>query len=82
MVGTHFVVPKGADDEHVADVGPRQQALEKVEGGRVEPLQVVDEKRERMLRPREHPHEPLQDQLENDAAPRGAAARGPAAALR
>ena len=29
----HFVIPKGADDEHVADVGPRQQVPEEIDRG-------------------------------------------------
>jgi hypothetical protein len=63
MGGIHFVIPIGADDQQILDVRLREQLLEQVEGRRIEPLEIVDEERERMFRPREHPKEPLEDQL-------------------
>ena len=42
----------------------RQQVLDEVERRRVEPLQVVEEQRQRMLRPGEDADEPPEHQLE------------------
>ncbi len=53
MQGVHLVVPIGADDEHVSHVRMGQDVLEQMERGHIDPLQVVEEERERMLRPRE-----------------------------
>ena len=41
-----------------------QQILEQIERRRVEPLQVVEEQRQRMLRPGEDADEPPEHQLE------------------
>ncbi len=41
----------------------REQILHQIQGGGVEPLQIVKEKRKRMLA-REHADEPAEDQLE------------------
>src|SRR5215467_10327762 len=48
-----FAVAVGTDEEKVAEIGPAQQVFQQVERGRVEPLQVIQEERQRMLRPRE-----------------------------
>jgi len=42
----------------------RQQVLEQIAGGRIEPLQVVEEQGKRMLRPREHGKKAPEDELE------------------
>src|SRR5262249_49790234 len=48
-----FVVAVGADEEKIAELGPAQQVFQQVKRRRVEPLQVVEEQRQRMLRPSE-----------------------------
>ena len=59
-----FVVPVRADQHQVRHVRPGQQILEEIERRRVEPLQVVEEERQRMFGPREYADEPPEDQLE------------------
>ena len=54
MGGIDLVVPVGADQQQVLHVPLGQQVLNQVERGRVEPLQVVEKQRQRMLRSREH----------------------------
>jgi hypothetical protein len=49
----HFIVPVGADQQQVPHIRPSQQILQQIERCRVEPLQIVEKRRERMLRPRE-----------------------------
>ena len=62
-----LIVPVGADQQQVLHVRLGQQILEQVECRRVEPLQIVEEERQRMLRPREHadksPEHPLETPL-------------------
>ena len=64
MRGVDLVVAVGADQQQVLHVGLGQQLLDQIERGRVEPLQIVEEQRERMLRPREHADEAPEHQLE------------------
>ena len=52
MGGRDFVVPVGADQQHVPHIRLRQQVFEQIERGRIEPLQIVEEQGQRMLRPR------------------------------
>src|SRR6516164_3309583 len=59
-----FVVAVGADEEKVAKFGPAQQVFQQVERRRVEPLQVIEEERQRMFRPREDADELPKYQLE------------------
>ena len=59
-----FVVPVGPHQEQVAQLGPGRQMLEQIERGRVEPLQVVEEQRQRMLGPGEDAEEVSEHQLE------------------
>src|SRR5215472_6883802 len=47
----YFVVAVGADEEEIAKIGPAQQVFQKIECRRIEPLQVVEEQRQRMFRP-------------------------------
>jgi hypothetical protein len=51
--GTDFVVPIGTDQHEVTQIRPSQQVLEQIERSRIQPLQIVKEERERMLRPDE-----------------------------
>src|SRR5262249_17874500 len=64
MSCSDFVVAVGTDEEKIAELGPAQQVVEQIEGRGVEPLQVVEEKCERMFRPSEHPDELAKHQLE------------------
>ena len=61
--GIDLVVPIRADEHQVLQIGAGQQILEQVEGGRVQPLQVVEEERQRMLGSCEYADEPAKDQL-------------------
>ena len=62
--GTDLVVAVGADQQQVPHIRLGDQMLEQVERRRVEPLQIVEEQRERMLRPGEHAEEAPEHQLE------------------
>src|SRR5215475_9003285 len=53
MACRDFVVAVGADEEKIADIRSAQQVFQQVERRRVEPLQVIKEERQRMVRPRE-----------------------------
>ena len=64
MRRSDFVVPVRADQHQVRHAGWSQQIFEQIERRRVEPLQVVEEERQRMLRPGEHADEPPEHQLE------------------
>ena len=59
-----FVVPVRADQHQVRHAGWSQQIFEEIERRRVEPLQVVEEECQRMVRAREHADEPPQHHLE------------------
>ena len=77
-----FVVAIGADQHQVLHIRLGQQILEQIERRRVEPLQVVEEQRQRMFRPGEDADEPPEHQLETALARPAAEAPGPAAVLR
>ena len=62
--GTDLVVPVGADQQQVPHVRVRDQMLEEVERCCIQPLQIVEEQRERVLLPREHAEEAPEHQLE------------------
>src|ERR1700733_7518485 len=64
MGGVDFVVAIGADQHEVLHISPGQEILEQVERRRVEPLKIVEEERQRMLRPGEHADKPSKHQLE------------------
>ena len=59
-----LVVAIGADQHEVLHIRPGQQILEQIERRRVEPLQIVEEQRQRMFRPGEHADEAPKHQLE------------------
>ena len=82
MGGVDLVVPIGADQQQVPHVRLGQQVLEQVERRRVEPLQIVEEQRQRMLRPGEHADEAPEHQLEAALRVLRRQAPGPAAARR
>ena len=64
MRGIDLVVAIGADQHQVPQVRPGQQILEQIERRRVEPLQIVEEQRQRMFRPGEDADETPEHQLE------------------
>ena len=61
--GIDLVVPIGADQQQVLQIGARQQILEQIECRRVQPLQVVEEQRKRMFGPRKHADKSPEHQL-------------------
>ena len=64
MQGPDFVVPVGSDQQQVPDVGLGHQVFDQIQSGRIEPLQIVEEQRERMLRARKHADEAPEHELE------------------
>jgi hypothetical protein len=64
MSGINLIGPIGTDQKQVLQLRLSQQILEQVEGRRVEPLQVVEEQRQRMLRPGKDTNETPKHQLE------------------
>ena len=62
--GTDLVVAIRTDQQQVPHIRLGDQALEQFEGRRVQPLQVVEEQREWVLRPCEHAEETPEHQLE------------------
>ena len=59
----NFVVPVGSDQHQVPHIRLGQQVCDEVQGGRVEPLHVVEKERQRMLRPGEHAKEAPEHEL-------------------
>ena len=68
MRGADLVVAIRADEQQMLHLRLDDKAFDQREGGRVQPLQIVEEQRERMLRPRERAEEPLERVLK--AVPR------------
>ena len=64
MHGINLVVPIGADQHKVLQIRSGQKILQQIERRRVEPLQVVEEQRERVLRPSEYADKPPEHHLE------------------
>src|SRR3979411_1290384 len=62
--GTSLVVPVAADQKQVPHFRVRGEMLEEVEGCCIQPLQIIEEQRERMLRFGEGAEEPPDDHLE------------------
>src|SRR5262249_11945241 len=65
MRGTDFVGSVGADQHQVLHIRLRQQILDHIERCRVEPLQIVDEQRNRMVGACKYAYESTEDQLES-----------------
>ena len=63
MGGVDLVVPIGADQQQVLNVPLGQEILEQVERRRVQPLQVVEEERQRMFRCCEYADEATEHEL-------------------
>src|SRR5262249_24120135 len=64
MRKSDFVVSVRSDQQQVSHIPLSQKILDKVERCRVEPLQIVEEQRQRMCRPREGADESAEDQVE------------------
>src|SRR4030095_16797881 len=64
MGGSDFVGAIGADQDDVLQIRPGQQILQQIKRCRVEPLQVVEEKRQRVFPPGEDTDEPPKHQVE------------------
>src|SRR6266436_7920145 len=64
MHGIDLVVPIGADQHEMLHIRSGQEILQQVERRGVEPLQVVEEQCERVLRPSEYADKPPENQLE------------------
>src|SRR3984893_19060321 len=62
--GADLVVPVGADQQQVPYLPVGDQMLEEVECRRVQPLQIVEEQHERVLRRGEYAEEPPEHRLE------------------
>ena len=62
--GTDLVVPVGADQQQVLHFRVRDQMLEEVKRRCVQPLQIVEEQRERVFLAREYPKEAPEHHLE------------------
>src|SRR5262249_41485277 len=61
---SNFVIAVGADEEKIAEVGAAQQVFQQVERRRIQPLQVIEEQRQGMFRPREDTDELSKHHLE------------------
>src|ERR1700756_52478 len=68
MRRTDFVVAVGPDQHQVPQIGIGSQVLQEFKSCPVQPLQIVEKQRERVLRPGEYSEEPPEYQLE--AVPR------------
>src|SRR6266571_2595480 len=63
MGGIDLVIPVSPDQHQMLHVRLGQQILQQVERCRVEPLQIVEEQRQRVLRPGEHSEKAPENQL-------------------
>ena len=61
--GIDLVVSIRPDEHQVLQIGLSQQIFEQIERGGIQPLQVVEEECQRMLRSCEYADEPAKDQL-------------------
>src|ERR1700733_14482344 len=64
MRATDLVVPIGADHQQVPNFGMRHKMFEEVQRCCVQPLQIIDEQRERVLLAREHGKKASEHHLE------------------
>src|SRR5215472_12727462 len=62
--GTDLVVPIGADQQQMTHLRVKDEMLDQLESGPVEPLQIVEEQYERMLGSREHAEKAPEYELE------------------
>ena len=64
MRGADFIVPVGTQQQQMAHLRIQHEMLDQIERRPVQPLQIVEEQRQGMFGPREHPEEPPEHQLE------------------
>src|SRR4029077_20445565 len=64
MGSADFVVAIRTDQHEVPKIRPGKHVLEQIERRGVEPLQIVEEERQRVLRPREDAEESPEHELE------------------
>ena len=64
MSGTDLVVPVGPDQQQVPHLRIGHQVLQQFQRRRIQPLQIVEEQRERVLRPGERAEEAPEHHLE------------------
>jgi hypothetical protein len=64
MRGTDLVVTVGPDQQQVAHVRMRNQMLDQIKGCRVQPLQIIEEQGERVVRASKHTEETPKYHLE------------------
>src|SRR5262249_42936052 len=64
MRGSDFVIAVGAYEENIAEIGSAQQVFHEVERRGIEPLQIIEEKRQGMFRPSEDADKLSKHQLE------------------
>jgi hypothetical protein len=64
MGGSDFVVAIGTDQHEVLQIRPGQQIFQQIERRRVEPLQIIEEERQWMVRPGEDADKAPENQLE------------------
>ena len=63
MGSSNLVVPIGADQQQVSNIRLGQEILEQIERRRVQPLQVVEEERQRVFYAGEHADEAAEHEL-------------------
>jgi hypothetical protein len=63
MSRTDLVVSVGADQEQMSHRGLTHKIFEEVEGGSIEPLQVVEKQHEWLIPPRERRDDSCQEKL-------------------
>src|SRR5262249_18217863 len=59
-----LVVSKSADQQQVTHLRVQDEMLDQIERRRIQPLQIIEEQRQRVLRPGKHSEEPPEYQLE------------------
>ena len=82
MGGIDLVIPVGPDQHQMPHVRLGQQILQQVQRRRVEPLQIVEEQRQRVLRSGEHGEKAPENQLKAALRVMGRQLRVPAAVRR
>src|SRR6516225_2074160 len=63
--GIDLILPIGADNQQMPEIGPGEEILQQVERRRIEPLQIIEEKRKRVIGPSEDADEASENELES-----------------
>src|SRR4051794_3898198 len=64
MNGSDFIIAIGTDQQEVTQFRARQQILQQIERCRIEPLQIIEEQRQRMFGAGKYAEEAPEHQLE------------------